>query len=141
VVVAGLVAVTVTTVTGRTFHADDSSSVSFDGPVRLGDNPGTICLPRSADDALTMGFDVIRNTKHTAVRITDVTLLGARGLRITASYLMPVQHDQLVGVTNRWPPPHATNMTEGDWNQRIQAVGAGRLGPTSGVPDWNLVLS
>ena len=86
-----------------------------------------------------MGFDVVRSTSDEPVTVTGVTLQRNQGLDVAESYLMPLRHRNLMGVASSWPPRTA-HATGGDWDRRVPAVGAARLGHVAGIRDWNLVL-
>jgi hypothetical protein len=86
-----------------------------------------------------MGFDVVRSSSDEPVTVTGVTLERSQGLKVAESYLMPLRHRNLMGVASSWPPRTA-QATGGDWNRRVPAVGAARLGQARGVRDWNLVM-
>lgn len=123
-------------------HTPDSqraATPSENGPVRIGNNPGQNCMPPSRTGAVAIGFDVVHSTATQPVTVTAVTLQGGKGLHVTESYLMPMRHTTLIGVTNSWPPDTA-DATRGDWDHRVRAVGTNRLAQTTGVRDWNLVL-
>ena len=114
VVLASAVAVAVA-VAGSNTTAPDPS-----GPLGNGDGKSTQCVPISGNKAL-MGHQALRNTGNSRVRIDDVRLLGARGFRLRAAYVVPIQ-TMLIGTLPSEPAPGSPAYEA--WKGRVKAVGA-----------------
>jgi hypothetical protein len=113
VVLASVVAVAVAVAGSRTTAPDPS------GPIRNGEG-STQCVPIRGNQAL-MGHQALRNDGNSPVRIDDVRLLGARGLRLRESYVVPIL-GTLVGTLPSEPAPGSPAYEA--WKGRVSAVGA-----------------
>lgn len=69
-----------------------------DGPLGAPGDPGTVCTPGDRDGAAVDGFEALRNRSTKAVTIRRVRLLEPDGLRLKASYLLPIRGHVLVGI-------------------------------------------
>ena len=91
-------------------------------------------MPSSDDGQYAFGHLVLRNPSEDDAVISEVSLVGAVGLRLVESVVMEIADTTLVGV-QPWPPATVTNTSR--WEGRAPAAGA-TIGARA--DDVNLVL-
>jgi hypothetical protein len=101
-----------------------SSGPDPSGPLGNGGGAGQQCIPgREGRRPVTMGIFALENSSSSPVKVQDVTLPHARGLRMTKPWLIPVYHPpgqfDLVGVAYTYPP-----VTWPTWRYHRPADGA-----------------
>ncbi len=60
------------------------------GPIRLGGDPGELCVPARAGDAVGVGDIFTVDADAEPITIESVTLTGAENLNLTDAYLVPM---------------------------------------------------
>lgn len=75
-----------------------------DGALRLGGDPGTLCVNGKGVDEFTYGFDSVANTTKAEIKVTKVTLVGAKNAAALGGYLAPIADNTLIGAMPGWPP-------------------------------------
>lgn len=112
-----------------------------DGPLRIGGDAGTLCLPRvGAATDLTYGMEVLVNKGNTPVRLTGIRLVQGHGLRVQGVYVVPVTGDTLIGNWMQWPPPNSATRARGvQWADRSQLAGT-VVPPQAASTHFNLLL-
>ena len=109
-------------------------SASSDGTLRMGGDPGEVCLTHEPSGEYTYGLETLRNEAAESVALTGVTLENARGVAIAEAFVAPIEDQTLVGVLKGWPP---TNVHPRAWADRRAVAGTSL---TAADGDWNLVL-
>ncbi len=105
------------------------------GPLQMGGDSGELCMQADGARDLTFGFDAVSNSSPEPVTLGSVSLVDARGLRLVAARIFPVEHTTTIGVWARWPPVNAEATAV--WARGVEARGA-RVLQRDG--DRNLVL-
>jgi hypothetical protein len=76
-----------------------------------------LCTPIPGVEPVVFGNETLRNGGESAATIDSVRLVEADGLRVTDSFLLPIQNKVLLGT--RTIPPDV-----GPWSERRAAAGA-----------------
>lgn len=85
---------------------------------------------------MSWGITVLRNSGQSNAVIEKVTLLDARNLRLTASYVVPITGNTDYGSWQEYPPAPPQHGVE--WSQHTLARGA-HIPPQVGPQHANLV--
>jgi hypothetical protein len=108
------------------FLAACSGGPSDDGPLRMGGDWGTLCVPAPSWQPVTVGFDVMTNEGDSLLTVEEVSLVDAEGLSIEAAYLIELgEDDGAIGVWSEFPPESDEGETDGaGWRSRVEAAGS-----------------
>lgn len=78
-----------------------------DGPLLLGGDDGSICVPASTSGEYTYGLESVSNTTDGPVEVLRAELVGPGNVTLEGSFLAPVDDQTLIGVRPGWPPDGA----------------------------------
>lgn len=87
----------------------------------LGQTPGTICVPRGADEAKTFGAVDLHNVTDSEVTVIDIGLAEADGLEVVGARVLPSTRESQI-VADGWPP--RAGGSEMAWAGGADATGA-----------------
>lgn len=97
--------------------------IRYNGPLNAGGGVAK-CLSAKPGSLLTFGGDTLSNFGRSDVRILDIRLTRAHGVRLVTAYLVPSQ-GKLVGEATQFPPPSDAIHQPGlHWAERRSAFGA-----------------
>jgi hypothetical protein len=114
-----------------------SSGPSVDtGPLGDGGTRGSICMPVRSGGVVSWGITILRNSGQSNAVIERVSLLGARKLRLVASYVVPITGLRDYGAWEGYPP--APPQPGVIWSKHTLARGA-VIPPQIGQRHSNLV--
>lgn len=84
------------------------SDAPHNGPLSLGGDTGTICMPAAPSGQYTDGFDAVQNTTDASIQVTGIRLVGAQHATMHGGYLAPIINTTLIGALPGWPPTGGT---------------------------------
>ena len=87
----------------------------------LGQNPGTICVPRGTEEPKTFGAADVRNVDDAPVTLSEVVLADGEGLEVVGARVLPAS-DQSQLVADGWPP-RGPGLAQ-EWSTGRDAAGA-----------------
>lgn len=70
----------------------------------LGGDSGVLCLPVAEGGEYTYAFDSVQNTTDETIKVTKVTLVGAKNASAHGGYLAPILDNTIIGAMPGWPP-------------------------------------
>jgi hypothetical protein len=114
-----------------------NDAIDAQGPLQLGGDPGTLCLPLRTPGAFAYGMDALRNTGMEPVTLERVELRDSSHVSLIDSLVVPLTETTLVGNWSSWPPPAAATRSV-QWAERRTA--AGTVLPAGSASAFNLVL-
>lgn len=83
---------------------EEPADAPHDGPLRLGGEQGTLCIPAGPTGEYTLGLDAVQNSTKADIEVDRVRLIGADNATMVAGYLAPILDNTLMGAIPGWPP-------------------------------------
>ena len=74
------------------------------GPLALGGDLDTLCMPGVPPGEYTLALDVVKNSTDATIDVTSIRLVGAQHATMKGGYLAPIIKMTLMGVQPGWPP-------------------------------------
>jgi hypothetical protein len=83
---------------------EEPADAPHDGPLRLGGEMGTLCIPAGSSTEFTLGLDAVQNSTKADINVDRVRLIGADNATMVDGYLAPILGHTLIGAIPGWPP-------------------------------------
>ena len=74
------------------------------GPLALGGDVGSLCMPGVSSGEYTYALDVVKNSTDATIDVTSIRLIGAEHATMKGGYLAPIIKMTLMGARPGWPP-------------------------------------
>lgn len=74
------------------------------GPLALGGDLVSVCMPGVPSGQYTLALDVVKNSTDATIDVKSIRLIGAQHATMKGGYLAPIIKMSLMGVQPGWPP-------------------------------------